>query len=141
MALLLVATTSLSAFVAGPHRHTIQQRTVSERRIVAIDALEEPAFRVIKGRKVYSDKDTGVARNFAGACLEDPIDPKAGAVVFAVAAVVAFFGFDTATNRAEGPGVGRRRAITWLALQSGAAFKLGPQLTNPCSNINDPYRE
>ena len=72
--------------------------------------------------------------------LVDDIDWQGGAVAFAAAAILAYFGFQTEFNRREGPTVGRRRAVTWLALQSGAAFSLGPQLTNPCSPVNDKYR-
>eukprot|EP00965_Chrysotila_dentata_P225274 6194651-Pleurochrysis_carterae.AAC.1 len=69
-------------------------------------------------------------------CL-DPVEPAAYILPFVVTVFVGFFGFNTETNRKEGPGVGRRRFLTWLLLQSFAAFSLGPQITNPCSPLNE----
>ena len=98
--------------------------------------------RIIKGRRIAVGENGKRLGPIAsqGACIEKPIDPVGAAVVFTAAATLAYFGFQTRMNKEEGPDVPRRKAITWLALQSGAALSLGPQLTNPCSNINANYR-
>ena len=125
-----------AAFVPGGSRALLPPTACQQ-----LTMLQTPPYRIVKGRRVYQDGvKEPVARNFQGSCVEEPIDPKAGAVAFAAAAILAYFGFQTEFNRREGPTVGRRRAVTWLALQSGAAFSLGPQLTNPCSPVNDKYR-
>ena len=91
---------------------------------------------IIHGRRV-SASDAVLAN--AGQCIE-PIDPVAGGAAFFAAAALAAVGFNTQRNRddslREGGNVPRRRALTWLGLQTGAAFCVGPQLTNPCSNVN-----
>ena len=103
---------------------------------------DAPEFRIIKGKRVGQDADAmAIAR--AGKCLE-PVDPIAGLFAFGLAAGIASFGFNTPRNREdsirEGGNVPRRRALTWLGLQTGAAFLVGPQLTNPCSNVNSDDR-
>lgn len=131
------------ALVCGPHPR-LAPRAPPFRTPVPLclaETLEEPPFRIIKGRKIPLDSITPVGRNFRGACIDEPVDPKVALVMFGVTALVAYFGFQTQTNLSEGPDVGRRRALTWLGLQSIAAFSIGPQLTNPCSNINIKYNE
>lgn len=108
----------------------------------------EEGFVILKGRVVRQEDVRGrlgsrrvvgpVPLASQGECLE-PLDPATGALLLALAAVFSIKAFDTEVNRADGA-VGRR-AVAWLAIQSTAALALGPQLTNPCSGINKPYRQ
>jgi len=112
------------------------------RRPAMLLADEAPTFKIIKGKRIPIGSN-GVYAARDGECIE-PIDPIAGVIALGAFSVLAYFGFNTEKNRAdsirEGGNVPRRRALTWLALQTGAAFYVGPQLTNPCSNVNSDDR-
>ena len=99
-------------------------------------ATETPAFVIKKGRRV--DPNTRQLLASQGECLDTSVSPATAALLFGVASAVAFVGFDTETNRADGSG--RRKAVTWLALQAVAVFGLRPQLSDPCSEVNGRYR-
>ena len=99
-------------------------------------ATETPAFVIKKGRRV--DPNTRQLLASQGECLDTSVSPATATLLFGVASAVAFVGFDTETNRADGSG--RRKAVTWLALQAVAVFGLRPQLSDPCSEVNGRYR-
>ena len=99
-------------------------------------STETPAFVIKKGRRV--DPNTRELLASQGECVDTSVAPATAALLFGIASVVAFVGFDTETNRADGSG--RRKAVTWLALQAVAVFGLRPQFTDPCSEVNRRYR-
>ena len=99
-------------------------------------ATETPAFVIKKGRRV--DPKTRELIASQGECVDTSVEPATAALLFGLASAVAFVGFDTETNRADGSG--RRKAVTWLALQAVAVFGLRPQLSDPCSEVNGRYR-
>lgn len=112
------------------------------RSILPLMVDEALGYKIVKGKRIPLDS-SGFDAARMGECIE-PVDPLVGLTVLGAAALVASFGFNTARNRAdstlEGGNVPRRRALTWLGLQIGAAFYIGPQLSNPCSNINSEDR-
>lgn len=140
LVLLHAAFLAIAGLPACSVRRVALTSSRTPRLVGLMHTSEEPSYRILKGRRVPVDSDLPVDRNFQGECLDTAIDPKAAAVAFAVTAIIAAFGFRTQSNIKEGPGAPTRRAATWLALQTGAALQLGPQLTNPCSNINEKYR-
>ena len=79
-----------------------------------------------KGRKI--DKASGIPVASQGECIDTSVDPVSTVLLFGAASLLALKGFDTETNRREGDGVSRRKAITWLGLQAGAIFGLRPQV-------------
>lgn len=123
-------------------RIPVQQHPVVWPTLLMAD--EPLGYKIVKGKRVALDS-SGFDAARTGECIE-PVDPVVGLTVLGVAALVASVGFNTARNRADSvleggdANVPRRRALTWLGLQVGAAFYIGPQLTNPCSNINSDDR-
>lgn len=123
-------------------RIPVQQHPVVWPTLLMAD--EPLGYKIVKGKRVALDS-SGFDAARTGECIE-PVDPVVGLTVLGVAALVASVGFNTARNRADSvleggdANVPRRRALTWLGLQVGAAFYIGPELTNPCSNINSDDR-
>ena len=110
-------------------------------------AALEPRYKIIRGRRVPIGDAPPFNAAFDGECIDTTIEPRSAAAAFTGVAALAFFAFQTETNRAEAlalgqpPGaVGRQKWLTFLALETGASLGLGPQLTNPCSNANTRFR-
>jgi hypothetical protein len=135
---------AVAAFAPALRTPAMQPPVSFARAPTLLMADESLGYKIVKGKRVGLDS-SGFDAARTGACIE-PVDPLVGLTVLGVAALVAAFGFNTARNRADSvleggnANVPRRRALTWLGLQIGAAFYIGPQLTNPCSNVNSDER-
>ena len=127
--LLLLLGESATALRRAPF--SLSPARVTSRSTAAATMADAP--RVYRGKILDGTEER---------CTE-PVPLTTAVVPLLATTTLAYYGFNTKVNRDDSEREGqdpmvvpRRRALTWLGLQCGAAFFLGPQVTNPCSNIN-----